>query len=297
VTTRADLILRIEDMIFGMAEVERPSEDVVTLADTTTTTMTVATDSFWKQGRYGEIVPADGSEGELVICAADAAAGSVTVRRGERGTTAAAAAGLVARVNPKFTRKMISERIDEVITDSLFPHVWYHSQRSLAFTDQDYIYDLAVEDYFVVQVYQVVDDQKLPFPSGWWIEENLIDTTIGASGKVLRLRRVRDQTATVFYTARSKPVVADLAAFPDPIVNLIPWFVCALLMGGTRTIPARYDPNRAGGLEVQEGGPQRDWRFFEQKALLKRNELNIALRREESTVRQPRFHPRRRRAW
>jgi hypothetical protein len=295
--TRADLILRIEDFIYGMGEVERPLEDVITLADTTTTTMTVANINVWKQSRYGEVVPADGSEGELVICAADAAAGAVTVRRGQRGTVAAAAAGLVARVNPKFTRKMISERIDEVITDALHPHVWYHSKRSLTFTDQDYIYDLADEDWMVIDIYQIVDDQKLVFPSGWWIEENLIDTTVGASGKVLRLRRIRDQTATVFYTARSRPVVADLASFPDPLANLIPWFVCALLMGGSRTIPARYDPNRAGEGEVQEGGPQRDWRFFEQKALLKRNELNIALRRDESTVRQPRFHPRRRRSW
>jgi hypothetical protein len=295
--TRAELILRIENMVYGMAEVERPAEDVITLADASTTSMTVASIELWKRGRFGEIVPASGAVGELVICAADAAAGTVTVRRGERGTTAAAASGLVARVNPKFTRDMISSAIDEVITDSLYPHVWYHSKRSLTFVDQDHIYDLADEDYFVVDIYQIVEDQKLVFPAGWWIEENLIDTTVGASGKVLRLRRVRDQTADVFYTVRSRPLVADLETLPDPIVNLIPWFVCALLMGGSRTIPARYDPNRAGLGEVQEGGPQRDWRFFEQKALLKRNELNIALRRDESTIRQPRFQPRRRRSW
>jgi hypothetical protein len=158
-TTRAELILRIEDMIYGMGEVERPSEDVITLADATTTSMTVATNELWKRGRYGEIVPAAGTVGELVICSADAAAGTVAVRRGERGTTGAAASGLVARVNPKFTRKMISERIDEVITDSLYPHVWYHSKRSLTFVDQDHIYDLADEDYFVVDIYQIVEDQ------------------------------------------------------------------------------------------------------------------------------------------
>jgi hypothetical protein len=297
VTTRAELILRIEDMLYGMAEVERPAEDVISLASTGATSMTVATNALWKQGRYGEIVPTDGSVGELVICAGDASAGTVTVRRGQRGTTAAAASSLVARVNPKFTRKMISDRVDEVITDALHPHVWYHSKRSVTFVDQDHIYTLADEDWMVVDMYQVVDDQKLVLPSGWWIEEQLIDTTVSASGRALRIRRVRDQTVDVFYTARSRPMVADLTSLPDEITNLIPWFVVAMLAGGVRVLPNRYDPNRQGLGEVQDGGPARDWRFFEQKALLKRNELNIALRRTESTVRQPRFHPRRRRSW
>lgn len=295
--SRNDLILRVEDMLYGTAQVERPEEDVVTLASTGATTMTIATDRFWRRGRYGEIAQVDGTPGEIVYCAADGSGTSVSVRRAQRGTTAAVATAQPARVDPRFPRSVISRMIDEAITDHMYPHVWYQSKRSLTWNDQDHIYDLADEDYHVIDVYQVYENEKHPFPRAWWIEENLIDTTVGASGKVLRLRRVYDITETVYYTARSRPLVADLTSLPDRIVNLVPWKVAALTLGGTRPVPNRADPNRQALPPEQEGGAVRDWRYFEQMFLLKRNELNLALRHEEKNVRQEVFQPRRRRRW
>lgn len=290
--TRADLILRIEDMLYGMARVERPSEDVVTLASASATSMTVTSglEELWQRGTYGEVAPAEGSEGEVVIVAADAASGSATVRRGQRGTTAASATSQPARIDPLYPRKVISDFIDQTIVDDLYPHVWYHSKRSLSWVDQDYTYDLADEDYHVVAVYQynVDSDNRIQyFPRGWW-DVHDVDTEVGSSGKVLTLRRVIDQTATVYYTARSKPIVADLASFPDPLADLIPWAVMGQLVGGTRTAPRRYDPNRQALPDSEEGGTVRDWRFFEQKFMLKRQALTRQLRLTESQMNRQR---------
>lgn len=295
--SKADVLLRVEDMLYGMAQVERPDEDVVTIASAGASSMTVATDSYWRRGRYAEIIPAAGAVGEIVVLSADAAAGTGNIRRAQRGTTAAAATALPARVDPRFPRSVLDRMISEAITDSLFPHVWYHSFRSLTFTNLDFIYPLAAEDYHVVDVYQTWDNQKHPFPSAWWIEENLVDTTMSATNRALRLRRVHDETRTVYYTARSKPAVANIASFPDPLVNLLPWKVAALALGGTRPAPNRADPNRQALPAEQESGVVRDWRFFEQQFLLKRQEYQIALRYTEKNVRQDRYQPRRRRRW
>ena len=298
-TTRAELILKVEDMLYGAAQVERPSEDVVTLADGSTTTMTVATDSRWNREDIGEIVPLAGDAGELVICAADGGSGSVTVRRAQRGTTGAAAASLVARKNPQYPRKVISELIDDVIRNRLHPHVWYRSERELTWSDNTHVYALADEDWMVLHMYQYETGEDVyVFPQGWWHEMD-VDVDVEATGRYLRLARVFLSTNTVYYWARSRPLVADLTTLPDNIIDLIPWAVTADLIGGTRTVPRRHDPNRQSLAESEEGGTVRDWRYFEQRFLLRRAELHRQLRYEEKDMIQKRFKPRRRkvRSW
>ena len=94
------LTLDVEDMLYGMAQVERPPE--VTLS----TAVDDANDTSWRftengtaltvKGTYMEELTADGSAGEIVLLAADAASGAdVTVRRSQQRTTAAGGFSIV----------------------------------------------------------------------------------------------------------------------------------------------------------------------------------------------------------
>lgn len=296
--TKNGLIQDVEDMLYGMAYVERPTEDILGGSMTSgTTTMPTTTDKLWRRDSYAEIIPADGSVGEIMRIQDDATGNAATVRRAQRQTTAAAhSAGDVVRKNPYYPRVQIDRFIDEVIEGELYPHVWYRSDRTLTWVDQDYVYDLDADDFDVLSVYQYdinSDGQMYRFPDHYWQVEP-VASAVSASGKILRLRRVFNGDATVRYTARTRPKVANLADFPDELANLIPWAVCGQLLGGTRSGPRRHDPNTQAEPEAFEGGVQRDWRFFEQKFLLKRDALTRQLRFEERELRQRRFIPARR---
>ena len=159
--TLASLTLDVLEMLYGVAQIERPVEDTLktAVASAVDTTFRFYHPSLWKQGDYAEFWAA-GTEGEILIMAEDhPAAGDVIVRRGQRGTTASAlyAVGDVFFHNPPFPVATIQRWINNVIDVELAPHVFYLSQRIITVAEYDTnhtAYPLTAGDFDVVSVYQ-----------------------------------------------------------------------------------------------------------------------------------------------
>lgn len=296
------VILDTEEMLYGMAQVERPDEDTVRVGgiDGVSQTLPVSTDGMWSRGDFVEVVGVDGAPGEIMVAAADGASGSVQVRRAQRGSAAAAwPAGAVLRRNPLFPRTVLARFVEEVVGGEMWPHVWYRSDRTLTYTAGDRTYPLDGADMDVISVYQYDvsgNEELIPLHRGRW-DVREVDLAVAGSGRVLLLHTPPSTSDTVYYTARTKPTFAALTSMPETLVALIPWAVCGKVLGGTRTSPWRFDPNRQGHMEVQEGGPSRDWRFFTTEFLRMRAEEARRLRFEERGVAQPVYRPNRPRRW
>ena len=160
--TLAGLILDVEDMLYGLAQVERPREDTLLSAvgSAVDVTWRFAYPSMWKKDDYAEYAPSAGTVGEVVIMAEDhpTAAADVTVRRGQLRTSAAASyvAGDVFRKNPAYPRQKIERFIYEVIDSQMWPHVWYRTGRTITtYNSNDSYYPLAAADFAVEEVYQI----------------------------------------------------------------------------------------------------------------------------------------------
>ena len=71
--TLAGLILDVEDMLYGLAQVERPREDTLlsAVASAVDTTWRFAYPAMWKKDDYAEYAPVAGTVGEVVIMAED----------------------------------------------------------------------------------------------------------------------------------------------------------------------------------------------------------------------------------
>src|SRR3990167_1000816 len=82
------LTLDVEDMLFGIPQIERPAEDTLSTAVTTAadTSWVWTTTTLWKRGDYAEYMPSSGAVGEIVLAAVD---DGTTVRRAQQRTTAA----------------------------------------------------------------------------------------------------------------------------------------------------------------------------------------------------------------
>lgn len=298
----AEIIFATEEMLYGMAQVERPAEDTVGAGgvDAVSTSLPVATDVMWKRGDFLEVADGAGSVGEIMVAAGDGSSGGVQVRRGQRGTSASShAQGDVLRRNPLFPRSVLARFVEEVVDTDLWPHVWFRSSRSLTYSANDRTYQLDASDFDVVDVYQYDIDgnqEMVPLHRGMW-DVREVDASVAASGRLLLLRTPPSVSDTVFYTARTRPSYAQLGSLPSRLAAMVPWAVCGKVLGGTRTAPFRYDPNRQGHAEAQEGGPSRDWRFFTTEFLRMRSEEARRLRFEERGVSQPVFRPARPRRW
>lgn len=159
--TLAGLILDVEDMLYGLAQVERPAEDTVVkaVAAANDVAWRMGTPSLWKRGDLAEYWPSAGTVGEVVVMAEDHAQSTdVTVRRAQLRTTAAASysSGNVFRKNPAYPRVKIERFIYELVDTQLWPHVWYRSQRSITSYDpQSTYYALTAADFDVEEVYQI----------------------------------------------------------------------------------------------------------------------------------------------
>ena len=293
--TIGGIVERVEEMLYGMAEIERPPEDVATKAAEGSTSVTaVGYFNMWGKDDYMEQVPAAGAVGEIAIVTTDPTTSTVAIRPAQRGTTGAAwSAGSVIRKNPKYSRIAIDNAVKDVcrIDLSQSQGVYYHTIRTLSFVEGDRLYDLDADDFDIVRMYQVIDDEEyvIGHGAGGWDVRQLFDTTNSTAGKAIRLYQVRDIASTVYYVARTKVAYANLADFPDELESIIPWFVCARLLGGTRTAANRYQPNVQGFGEVQDGGPGRDWRFFLNAAQRDLNTYTRQLMAVETEIRTPRF--------
>lgn len=233
--TIADLVLRTEEILYGTGLWERPDEDVTTgaLANTSATSLTVSGANMWKRGDYLEFVPVDGSVDEVCYVAANSS-GTLTIRRGQRNSTAAAqGSGDVIRRNPAFTRVAIGQKIEHVVNNQLWPHVWSWHSDTLTFAAGDQLYDLDpyVED--VVRVYQAninSDGTFAPIDNGRWDVVRQVNTAVSANSNLLRLDWVWDENSTVYYEGKRRPNYADLANIDDRLADLVPYGAAAHLL-------------------------------------------------------------------
>lgn len=159
--TLASLTLDCFEMLYGMTPMERPDADTlataVSASNDTTWQFALAGKQFWERGDYAEYFAGTGTAGEVVQFAADhsTASADVTVRRGQRGTSAASSysIGDVFLKNPPYTHTEIQRYINEVV-DSDLDALWYRSTRSLTWQTNRIHYPLNASDKKVERVYQ-----------------------------------------------------------------------------------------------------------------------------------------------
>ena len=289
--TLADLATKTLDVIYGVAQVERPLEDIMDGAFTAgTLTMPVATDAFWKQDDIAEFAV----DGELVICAADATGGNVTVRRGQRGTTDAnQSSGDVITKNPPHPRFRVEEMINQVVRNDLWPHVWTWHQDTFTFVDGTHTYalDLYIPEVVLVYQYDLNSDKRMhPLNHGAWDTERQVDSGLATNSNLLRVRSVYDSSATVYYVAKRRPDPADLSNMSSEVADLIPWAAAGKLMA-VRSPQVHSDTAR--GRHDEPGSQQNDYRGLMAEFLRMRSALRLQLRDEVFV--EPRFRSRFRR--
>ena len=235
--TVADLVLRVEEILYGTEVWERPDTDLLNGAITDSATSMLVDTDIWRRQDYAEFAAADGTPGEIVFVRAyNTSTNTATVERGQRGSTAAAQSdNAVIRRNPVITRQAIDQKLQEMIDTPgrLWPHVWTWYQGSLTFTTDDHLYDLPqyIED--VVAVYQSdvdSDGQFAPIDSGHWEVIRQLSTSVTANKTLLRLADVWDENTTVYYTGKRRPFYADIANIDATLANMLPRAVAGLLL-------------------------------------------------------------------
>jgi hypothetical protein len=159
--TLASLTLNVEEMLLGVAQIERPWEDSLATGVTDAADLEWRMTSYasWKKNDYAEVLDTTGTADEVVILDENHPNGAdVTVRRAQRGTTAhsgAIAGGVGLRKNPPYPRVTIARFINDTINTMLWPGVWYRSRRSLIFDGTASYYPLAAADFDVEEVFQL----------------------------------------------------------------------------------------------------------------------------------------------
>lgn len=291
--TLASLVQDTLNLLYGAIPLlTRPEEDVLNgLITSGATSLTPTTTAMWKRDDLAEFQP----DGELVIFAADSA-GATTVRRAQRGTTAAAQAdGDTMVKNPHFPIIDVQRAVNQTIRNDLFPHVWTWHQDTLTWTAGDYLYDLDAYVVEVVEVYQFnlnSDGRFHPVPNSWWDYEQQINTAVATNTGLFRIAKVFDADATVYYTAKRRPDAADIANFSSEIADLIPWAAAGKMMA-TRGAQVSLDAARSRHDESNRETSY--YRTFMAEFLRMRDALNLILRDEVRE--EPRFRPRYRRRY
>ncbi len=229
-------------------------------------TWEMTTPSMWNRGDYIE----DQAAGELVILATDhpSAGSDVTVRRGQRGTTAAASYATtdVFYKNPVYPRYRVERFIKETVDNDLWPYVWNIAETTVSFTAGDTTYEMPTDCFDVAQVYQydLNSDGKLyPIDTKSWDYTPVVAAAASTNRNFLRLYRVRDPSATVYVTYKQKPLSTDLPSLSAPLASMVPWAVCGKLLAGTRIVPSRTEPGRATPVSNQSSSLRSDFGAFD----------------------------------
>lgn len=248
--TLATLTQDVYNMLYGMAQVERPAEDTLStlVTDDADVEWRFATPTLWNRGDIAE----DQAAGELVYITEDhPSAADVTVRRGQRGTTAKVAgyaAGDVFYKNPVYTRQDIERFINETIDNDLWPNVWMWGEHSFSFSSGDTTYEMPANCGDVAQVYQYdlgSSSRLYPIDTRLWEYQGLLNSAVSTNQNFLRLRRVHDETATVYVTYKQKPLSSAIDDLSDEVAAMIPYRVVGKLLAGVRIAPSRTAPGRS----------------------------------------------------
>jgi hypothetical protein len=293
--TLSDLVARTEDIIYGVAQVERPQEDTLTstVASTSDTTWRFDTETMWKRGDYAQPIDA----GELIIFAEDHPSGAdVDVRRGQRSTDPATySTGDVFVRNPSYPRHLIETMVDEVVGNDLWPHVWMWYEGDISYATGDSHYELPANIEDVIQMYQLdlgVTDRVDPLDNGWWRVMPQVNTAGSSTGKLLRLFHIYDPDSLVYYTGKQKPLASEISELSDEIVNMIPWKAAAKLLAG-RSVQQRVAPARTPQRANQGDRLLRDYGFLDVEFRRMRQDEQNRLKKQVHDW-QPRYVRRRR---
>lgn len=265
--TLATLTEDVYGMLYGSAQVERPNEDTLAtaVADASDVEWQFDTETLWKRGDYAE----DAAAGEIVVMAEHhPTSADVTVRRAQRGTTAASsyAQGDVFYKNPVFPRYQIERYINETIDNDLYPHVWNVGETSFMWVTGTTRYEMPTDCLDVIDVYQVdvSGNDFNPFPREAWEFRQTVNTAESTNGNYLRMPRVYDPDAAVYVTYKQQPLSSAVSTLSTQLANMVPWKVVGKLLGGTRVAPSRTDPGRSTPIAGQGGDRLiRDFGFFD----------------------------------
>lgn len=273
-TTLAALTQSTLNRLYGAELVERPLEDRINgaIANGTTEVVAFDTPAMWDPDDFVEYRV----DGEITRLVSD-----TVQKRGQRGTTAASKLdNAEVTKNPPYFIVDVQEKIEEVVRGDLWPHVWTWHRDSLSATETDFMYDLDEYVTEVVLVYQEnidADEKFRSLPPGWWDTERQIDATVATEGSLLILRRVYDYDETVFYLAKRRPHVDDLANMSDELADLIPWAAAAKMLAG-RGGQVKAAASRSN--KDQEGGYLQVYRGWMSEFIRMRDELHRALMSE-----------------
>lgn len=229
-TTLALLRQATVNILYGLDDFEFPKSDRLNgaLANGTTETVAFDTPALWTVDDYAEFQ----GNGEVIQFLNDAA---TLARRGQRGTTGASQADNADVLkNPPFYQKQVEEQIKSVVRNELWPQVWTWHKGSLTAVTTDFQYDLALYVEKVVLVYQEnidADERFRPLPPGWWDTETQIAAAVATNSNLLILKRVFDYDEPVYYTAKRRPHVDDLANLSDEIADMVPFAAAARCIG------------------------------------------------------------------
>lgn len=250
--TLADLTTRTLEILYGVAKVERPTEDTLSgniLSGATS--LTPSTTTMWKRGDYAQF-----SDGEVFIFGADSS-GATAVRGAQRGTSAAAhASGSVMEKNPWPLRVDVARRIDEVLLNELWPHVWSWYNGTITYSSGDHLYDLPayIEDVVTVEQADIDSDGRFhPLPPILWDVERKVASTIATNGTLLRLRHPPDASSTIHYRGKRRPHPDDIANLAEELEAMVTWGAAAKCMAGQYQ-PAGRDRTRIQGKDSQVQG-------------------------------------------
>jgi hypothetical protein len=243
VVTLATLTDQTYDLLVGAGPMERPQEDVGTLADASTESLTgIGRTALWKVGDYAEFI----DNGEVVIFGSDASAGAATVRRAQRGTTADAHADVVMRKNPLYPRYLIERMVNETVR-SMWPAVWTWHKDTLDWMESatTYVLDEYIEDVVEVYQYDVAGDERYHqvHPDSWRVVRQ-VDTGLASTGNLLRLHAPPNSDDPIYYTAKRRPHPDDLENLSAELADLVPWMAaakCVYARGQAETYSASHN--------------------------------------------------------
>jgi len=149
----------------------------------------------------------------------------------------------------------------------------------LTWTSGDTTYNLDQYVEKVVRMYQYdINSQNRfhPLPPSWWDVERQVNSTVSTNSNLLRVRRVFDETVTLYYTARRRPNSADLANLSAELAHVVPHGAAALVAEGAM-MRERIDPTRGRN---EEGGSARDARSHTARFFIARDQVRALLRDE-----------------
>lgn len=249
--TLATLADQTYDLLYGAGPMERPQEDVGTLASAAATALTgLGRTPLWKVGDYAEFT----DNGEVIIFTTDASAGAATVRRAQRGTTGLTHTGVVMRKNPLYPRYLIERMVNQTVR-AMWPTVWSWHKDTVTVVSQDstYTLDQYIEDVVEVYQYDLNNDERYHqvHPDGWRVIRQ-VDIGLATTGNLLRIASVPDFDETVYYTAKRRPHPDDLANLSNELADLVPWMAaaeCVYARGQAET----YSPTHQSGARISAG--------------------------------------------